>query len=108
VLLESQVALPLPHLTAGRVTSLYDLMDSAYDVAEIRARSRKFGHVPVIAPNPRTRAREQALEAEAPARRAAGHLPAEQRRLRERSKSSGSTGASKTSSAVAGSRSAAT
>jgi len=29
---DSQVAIPLATLTAGRVTSLYDLMDSAYDV----------------------------------------------------------------------------
>ena len=82
---DSQVALPLAHLSAGRVTSLYDLMDSAYDAAEIRACSRKLGHVPIIDPNPRTRARKQALEAEARARRAAGRLPAERRRLRERS-----------------------
>ncbi len=33
---DSQVAIPLATLTAGRVTSLYDLMDSAYDGAEIR------------------------------------------------------------------------
>ena len=82
---DSQVALPLAHLTAGRVTSLYDLMDSAYDAAEIRACSRKLGHVPIIDPHPRTRARKQALEAEARARRAAGHLPTERQRLRERS-----------------------
>ena len=82
---DSQVALPLAHLTAERVTSLYDLMDSAYDAAEIRACSKKFGHIPIIDPNPRTRARKQAIETEARARRVAGHLPAERQRLRERS-----------------------
>ena len=50
---DSQVAIPLAALTAGRVTSLYDLMDSAYDAAEIRAHSVSLGHVPIIAVNPR-------------------------------------------------------
>jgi hypothetical protein len=48
---DSQVAIPLAMLTAERVTSLYDLMDSAYDAAEIRDHSRSLGHVPIIAPN---------------------------------------------------------
>ena len=82
---DSQAALPLAHLTAGRVTSLYDLMDSAYDATEIRACSEQLGHVPIIDPNPRSRARKQALAAEARARRVANHRPAERRRLRERS-----------------------
>ena len=34
---DSQVAIPLAQLTAGRVTSLYDLMDSAYDAPQIHA-----------------------------------------------------------------------
>ncbi len=82
---DSQVALPLAHLSAQRVTSLYDLMDSAYDAAEIRACSERLGHVPIIDPNPRTRERKQAIQTEARARRAARRVPAERRRLRERS-----------------------
>jgi hypothetical protein len=50
---DSQVAIPLAQMTAGRVTSLYDLMDSAYDAPQIRAFSRSLGHVPIIDPNPR-------------------------------------------------------
>ena len=50
---DSQVAIPLAQMTAGRVTSLYDLMDSAYDAPQIHAYSRQFGHVPIIDPNPR-------------------------------------------------------
>ena len=38
---DSQVAIPLATITAGRVTNLYDLMDSAYDVAAIKQHSRK-------------------------------------------------------------------
>lgn len=50
---DSQVAIPLAQLTARRVTSLYDLMDSAYDAPQIHAFSRTLGHVPIIDPNPR-------------------------------------------------------
>jgi hypothetical protein len=50
---DSQVAIPLAQLTAQRVTSLYDLMDSAYDAPQIHTFSRTLGHVPIIDPNPR-------------------------------------------------------
>ena len=50
---DSQVAIPLAQMTAQRITSLYDLMDSAYDAPQIHAFSRALGHVPIIDPNPR-------------------------------------------------------
>ena len=50
---DSQVAIPLATMTAARVTNLYDLMDAAYDAAEIRAHSESLGHVPIIDVNPR-------------------------------------------------------
>jgi hypothetical protein len=69
---DSQAAIPLAQMTAQRVTSLYDLMDSAYDAPVIHQFSRALGHVPIIDPNPRR-----------------GELvplaPAEQIRFRERS-----------------------
>jgi hypothetical protein len=40
-------------MTAQRVTSLYDLMDSAYDMLAIHEFSRQLGHVPIIDPNAR-------------------------------------------------------
>jgi transposase len=46
---DSQVAIPLATITAQRVTSLYDLMDGAYDASLIRAHSQSLGHVPLIA-----------------------------------------------------------
>lgn len=49
---DSQVAIPLMQLTAQRVTSLYELMDSAYDAPAIRDVSRRLGHVPLIDPHP--------------------------------------------------------
>lgn len=50
---DSQVAIPLAQMTAQRVTSFYDLMDSAYDAPQIHAYSRRLGHVPIIDPHPR-------------------------------------------------------
>jgi Transposase DDE domain/Transposase domain (DUF772) len=50
---DSQAAMPLAQLTAQRVTSLYDLMDSAYDAPQIHDFSRTLGHVPIIDPHPR-------------------------------------------------------
>jgi hypothetical protein len=50
---DSQAAIPLAQMTAQRVTSLYDLMDSAYDAPQIRAFSRSLGHAPIIDSNPR-------------------------------------------------------
>jgi IS5 family transposase len=45
---DSQVAIPLLHLTARRVTACYDLMDRGYDAAAIRQCSTALGHVPII------------------------------------------------------------
>lgn len=50
---DSQVAIPLAQTTAQRVTSLYDLMDAAYDAPQIYAFSRHLQHVPIIDANPR-------------------------------------------------------
>jgi len=50
---DSQVAIPLAQMTAGRITNLYDLMDSAYDAPEIHEISRNFGHIPIIDHNKR-------------------------------------------------------
>jgi IS5 family transposase len=50
---DSQVAIPLEKLTARRVTSLYALMDAAYDAELIRQCCRRLGHVPIIDCNKR-------------------------------------------------------
>jgi len=47
---DSQVAIPLMQMSAQRVRTLYDLMDSAYDAEAIHAFSRGLGHVPIIDP----------------------------------------------------------
>jgi Transposase DDE domain/Transposase domain (DUF772) len=45
---DSQVAIPLIHMTSGRVTYLYDVMDSAYDAKAIRTASLDKNHKPLI------------------------------------------------------------
>lgn len=45
---DNQVAIPLAMLTAQRVRSCYDLMDTGYDSEAIRNHSRGLGHVPII------------------------------------------------------------
>jgi len=83
---DSQVAIPLATLTAGRVTNLYDLMDSAYDAPEIKAKSVALGHVPIIDAHPRSvPGGKEAVAAEALARRTAGYRPAEEVRYNGRS-----------------------
>jgi hypothetical protein len=50
---DSQVAIPLMKLTSSKVTYCYDLMDAAYDAAQVWEQSRELGHVPIIDRNPR-------------------------------------------------------
>ncbi len=82
---DSQVAIPLATVSAQRTTSLYDLMDSAYDAEEIRQHSRSLGHVPLIDINPRgNKVLQQELEAEATRRRLIGFQLPEDVRYNER------------------------
>ena len=70
---DSQVAIPLGTLTAGRVENLYDLMDAAYDSIEIWAHSILLGHKPIIDVNPRRSVEmQEALKQEKKARRTLG------------------------------------
>ena len=50
---DSQLAIPLAQMSSSRVTSLYDLMDSAYDAGSIKEAIEKLGRVPIIDPNRR-------------------------------------------------------
>ena len=83
---DCQVAIPLATMSAARVTNLYDVMDAAYDAAEIRAHSESLGHVPIIDVNPRNSAAlKRDLQQEAKARRTLGQGYAKEVRYRERS-----------------------
>jgi len=77
---DSQVAIPLATMTAQRVTSLYDVMDCAYDAAEILEHSRELGHVPIVQPVKRGR-KYIPFEGIQPSRTLSG---AEQERYKER------------------------
>jgi len=83
---DSQVAIPLAKISSERVTNLYDLMDSAYDVPQIHETSRQLGHIPLIDTHPR---RDKALKTEIKAEnkrcRMVGHQTAETVRYKERS-----------------------
>ncbi len=81
---DSQAAIPLATMTAARVTSLYDLMDNAYDAPEIKAHSRALGHVPLIAPHPRTAEGKQLLKAEVKRQKRIGLRTAEHHRYQQR------------------------
>ncbi len=62
---DSQAAIPLAQMSAGRVTSLYDLADAAYDAREIRKMSARLGHVALIDHNPRRGEKREFAPAEA-------------------------------------------
>ena len=85
---DSQVAIPLGKMTAARVTSLYDLMDSAYDAAAIKDHSTSLGHVPIIDINPRNnKALQEQRAAEAKRLRVIGFKMPEDVRYNQRSSS---------------------
>lgn len=50
---DSQASIPLTTMTYQRVTSLYEMKDSAYDCRHIANYSRSLGHVPIIDPKNR-------------------------------------------------------
>lgn len=50
---DSQVSIPLESMTNKRVTSLYSLMDAAYDAELIKEDVKSHGKVAIIDPNPR-------------------------------------------------------
>lgn len=50
---DSQAAIPMMKMTSTRVDYLYDLMDAAYDAAQIYETSKTLGHVPLIDRNSR-------------------------------------------------------
>ena len=83
---DSQVAMPLAKMSSERVTNLYDVMDSAYDVPQIHDMSRQLGHIPLIDVHPRRdKALKDELAAENKRGRLIGHKTAEAIRYNERS-----------------------
>ena len=56
---DSKLAIAMTQISTGRVTYLYELMDSAYDSMAIREQSEKSGHVAIIAEKTRTSGKTQ-------------------------------------------------
>jgi len=82
---DSQVAIPLAKISHARVTHLYDLMDSAYDVPQIHEISRQLGHIPLIDIHPRRdKTLKEELGAEEKRCQRVGHKTAEAIRYNER------------------------
>lgn len=78
---DSQVAIPLATITAQRVTSLYDLMDSAYDAPAILEHSVELGHKPIVDPANRGKRTKNVLVPGKPLKQLS---PAEAQRYKER------------------------
>ena len=82
---DSQVAIPLATITSKKITNLYDLMDSAYDVEGIHQHSKSLGHVPLIDQNPRrNQEMKKDMEAEAKAQKVLNWQTPEALRYNER------------------------
>lgn len=80
---DSQVAIPLATKTSQRVTSLYDLMDAAYDSPIIKEHSQSLGHVPIIDVRPK-RGQKAQVALELKAKRKAGYKTAQMQRYNHR------------------------
>jgi hypothetical protein len=82
---DSQVAIPLATISAGRIQNRYDLMDSAYDIPGIKEYSRRLQHVPLIDVHPRSNTGlKEELELEGKARQTLNWEPADAIRYNER------------------------
>lgn len=79
------VAIPLMTMTYKRVTSLYDLMDTAYDAGAVLEHSRSLGHVPIVQPHARRAGKSKSILPKVfPAKQTPQLTWAQQDRYRER------------------------
>lgn len=81
---DCEVAIPLADKANKIVKNFYDLMDSAYDVAEIKEHSISLGHIPIIDKHSRSTAQKEEKEKEKKAKRILNSFPAEDKRYKER------------------------
>lgn len=83
---DCEAAIPLATKCSKNVTSLYDLMDAAYDHPEIKEHSVSLGHVPIIDKCPSSISQKIEKEAEQRRREQLNFKLAEERRYKERFK----------------------
>lgn len=81
---DCEAAIPLMAKSNKVVVNFYDLMDSAYDVPEIKEYSQSLGHVPIIDPHARSTAQKEEQEMEAKRKRLLGFSTAEDVRYKKR------------------------
>ena len=81
---DCEVGIPLMVKSNKVAKNFYDLMDSAYDVSEIKEFSLSLGHVPIIDEHARSTAQKEEKEAEGKRKRLLNAYTAEDRRYRER------------------------
>lgn len=81
---DCEVGIPLMAKSNQVVKNFYDLMDSAYDVPEIKEYSLSLGHVPIIDFHARSQAQKQEKEEEKQRKWLLKAYTAEDRRYRER------------------------
>lgn len=74
---DTQAAIPLAIITANRVTSFYDLMDSGYFAEAIYNHSKSLGHIPLIDFAAKGEAQKAEKEQEKLARKTLNWQPAE-------------------------------
>ena len=81
---DCEVGIPLMAKTNRVVTNFYDLMDSAYDVPEIKEYSLSLGHVPLIDVHARSTAQKTEKEDESKRKKLLKAYTAEDRRYKKR------------------------
>lgn len=81
---DCEVAIPLAEKSKRLVNNLYDLMDAAYDVPEVKEHSISLGHVPIIDQNPRGKIKKAEKEKEEKRRRILNFKTAEEIRYKQR------------------------
>lgn len=81
---DSEAAIPLAEKGNRVVKNFYDLMDSAYDVKEVKEHSLSLGHIPIIDKHSRSKMQKAEKEGERKRRRLLNVYSAEDIRYKER------------------------
>lgn len=81
---DSEAAIPLAEKGNRVAKNFYDLMDSAYDVKEVREHSQSLGHVPIIDKHSRSKSQKAEKEEERKRKRLLNAYPAEDIRYKKR------------------------
>lgn len=81
---DCEAAIPLSKKASRLTTNLYDLMDAAYDMPEIKENSIALGHVPIIDKKSKNAEEKAEREMEIKRRKAVNFTPADRKRYKER------------------------